>query len=64
MWKEGVTVACDGRPIIDWKGAASRLSLSDYWNTPHDVLFLAAYDCRYRFHRVSLSPISGTGKGL
>ena len=62
--KDGVTVTCDGRSVIDWKGAASRLSLSDYWHTPRDVLFLGAYDCRYRFHRVSLTPISGTGKEL
>lgn len=60
-----VTVACDGRPLIDWQGEAARLSLSDYWQTPHaEMLFLGAYDCRYRFHRVMLAPISGTGKRL
>jgi hypothetical protein len=63
--KDGVTVACDGRPAIDWRGEPGRLSLSDYWQTPHDdVLFLGAYDCRYRFHRLTLTPISGDGKPI
>jgi hypothetical protein len=53
-----VTVTCDGRTLIDWHGDASRLSLSDYWQTPHNRLFLGAYDCRYRFHRVTLTEIS------
>jgi hypothetical protein len=25
-------------------------------------LFLGAYDCRYRFHRLTLTPISGTSQ--
>lgn len=62
---EHVTVAVDGRLLIDWKGAASRLSLSEYWNTPNaQTLFLGAYDCRYRFHRVGLTPLSGDGRPL
>jgi len=57
--KDRVTVTCDGRPVIDWRGEPGRLSLSNYWNTPHaEHLFLGAYDCRYRFHRVSLTPIT------
>ena len=63
--KDSVTVTCDGRPVIDWRGEPSRLSLSDYWRTPREnALFLGAYDCRYRFHRVTLTPISGSGKPL
>lgn len=63
--KESVTVRCDGRTIIDWQGKPEQLSLGDYWRTPNDnVLFLGAYDCRYRFSRVSLAPISGQGKAL
>lgn len=61
--ENSVTVTCDGRSLIDWRGDASRLSLSDYWQTPNrNTLFLGAYDCRYRFHRVSLAPISGEGE--
>ncbi len=63
--EDRVTVTCDGRSLIDWHGDASRLSLSDYWQTPNqDRLFLGAYDCPYRFHRVTLAPITGKGKPL
>ncbi len=56
--RQGITVTVDGRAVIDWQGEPSRLSLSDYWHTPHaDRIFLGAYDCRYRFHRVSLLPL-------
>ncbi|MBC8355951.1 MAG: hypothetical protein H8E66_28575 [Planctomycetes bacterium] len=63
--EQQVMVAVDGNLIIDWSGDSSRLSLSDYWKTPNDTaLFLGAYDCRYRFHRVTLEPISGEGNML
>ncbi len=63
--KDSVTVTSDGQELIDWHGEAKRLSLSDYWKTPHDnALFLGAYDCRYRIHRVTLTPLSGEGKRL
>jgi hypothetical protein len=63
--KDGVTMSVDGNLIVNWKGTADRLSLSDYWKTPQDTaLFLGAYDCRYRFHRITLEPISGEGKML
>jgi hypothetical protein len=63
--KDRVTMAVDGRAIVNWKGESQRLSLSDYWKTPNDsALFLGAYDCRYLFHRITLAPISGTGKPL
>jgi hypothetical protein len=63
--KDSVTVTCDGQELINWRGDSKRLSLSDYWKTPHDnSLFLGAYDCRYRIHRVTLTPLSGAGKRL
>lgn len=63
--KESVVVRCDGRTVIDWAGDPEQLSLGEYWETPNkNSLFLGAYDCRYRFSRVSLAPISGTGKLL
>ncbi|MFN9719894.1 MAG: hypothetical protein ACK58L_14435 [Planctomycetota bacterium] len=53
----GVTMAVDGRVISEWTGAADRLSLSDYWQTPgRTSLFVGAYDCRYRFHRLTVLP--------
>lgn len=63
--KQQVTVSVDGNLIINWTGDAARLSLSDYWSTPNDTaMFLGAYDCRYRFHRVTLEPITGEGKAI
>ena len=63
--KNSVTVRCDGRKIIDWAGIPDQLSLGEYWSTPNsNALFLGAYDCRYRFSRVSIAPISGEGKRL
>lgn len=60
--KSGVHGTVDGRTILDWKGSPDELSLSDYWSTPNEnALFLGAYDCRYRFHRLTLEPISGSG---
>jgi len=53
----GVRVIVDGNVVIDWKGRPDQLSLSDYWKTPRDALFLGAYDCRYKFHRVGLTPL-------
>jgi hypothetical protein len=63
--RDRVTVAVDGRTIIDWRGEPSRLGLSHYWKTPDErAMFVGAYDCRYRFLRLTLAPISGTGKPL
>ena len=62
---DGVTVTVDGKPWIDWKGDPERLSLADYWQTPRqETLFLGAYDCRYRFLRVTLEPLAGEGQAL
>lgn len=62
---KSVEVIVDGRSIIRWKGKPEQLSLSDYWKTPHPAaLFLGAYDCRYRFHRITLEPIKGETRPL
>ncbi len=61
----GITVRVDGRVVIDWTGDPQKLGLGEYWETPHkETLFLGAYDCRYRVSRVTLTPVSGTGKPL
>jgi len=63
--KKGVSMMVDGRQIINWQGKGNRLSLSDYWATPvKQAMFLGAYDCRYRFHRVTLEPLAGQGRQL
>lgn len=54
----GVRMSVDGQTIVDWQGSPDELSLSDYWQTPDNTaLFLGSYDCRYRFHRLSLVPL-------
>jgi hypothetical protein len=61
--KDGVSMTVDGRQIIQWRGNPNRLSLSDYWATPDkNAMFFGAYDCRYRFYRATLEPISGKGR--
>jgi hypothetical protein len=56
--REGVRVEVDAQSVIDWKGDSRELSLSEYWQTPNtNRLFIGAYDCRYRIHRVTLRPI-------
>ncbi len=63
--RESVTMSVDGRTIVNWKGNPERLSLSDYWDTPQKTaLFVGAYDCRYRFHRITLETVSGKGRVL
>lgn len=55
--KTGVRVIVDGNVVIDWTGRPDQLSLSDYWRTPRGPLFLGAYDCRFKFHQVKLTPL-------
>ncbi|MCH5373831.1 MAG: hypothetical protein JJ992_07635, partial [Planctomycetes bacterium] len=63
--KDVVAMVVDGRVVVAWQGEPKRLSLSDYWKTPDDrSLFIGAYDCRYRFHRITVEPISGEGQLL
>ena len=53
--KNGARFEVDGQPVIDWKGEGKDLSLSEYWDTPNkNRLFIGAYDCRYRIHRITL----------
>jgi hypothetical protein len=54
---KGVTMSVDGQIIADWRGSPDQLSLSDYWATPNQSsLFIGAYDCRYRVHRLAVTP--------
>jgi hypothetical protein len=63
--KAGVTVLADGKPIIDWRGNFNRLSLPDGWKVRSpNALFLAAWGSRYHFSRISLVPVTGTGRRL
>jgi len=56
--ESGIRMTVDGRTVVDWTGDPNRLSLADYWKTPQaESLFIGSYDCRYRFHRLSLEPL-------
>ena len=56
--RKGVRVDVDGQNVLDWTGNPKELSLSEYWETPNaNLLFIGAYDCRYRIHQVTLRPI-------
>ncbi len=57
--KDGVQMSVDGDTIVRWSGEPTRLSLSDYWASPDaNSLILGTYDCRIRFHRVTLETLS------
>ncbi len=63
--QDSVTVTCDGREVIHWQGKPEQLSLSDYWRTPRkNAMLIGAYDCRYRFERITLTPITGKARNL
>lgn len=54
-----VDVSVDGRRVIAWQGESEQLSLGSYWSTPNTrALFLGSYDCRYRFDRITIEPLS------
>ncbi|TWT92560.1 hypothetical protein [Neorhodopirellula pilleata] len=60
--KNRVSVLVDGRTIVNWQGKADQLSLSDYWATPNpSALLVGAYDCSFRFHRITLEPLENRG---
>lgn len=56
--EDQVTVRVDGKVVLNWKGTPNQLSLSDYWKTPNEKsLFIGAYDCSYRFTRITLHEV-------
>lgn len=63
--REGVAVTVDGRKVIDWKGDTSRLSLYKELAVPNPrALFMATWDTRFLFAKMTLTPISGEGQRL
>jgi len=62
--KSGVTVSLDGKPILSFQGAFSRLTPSPVWKAkdPKVPLFIGCYGTPYRFHKITLLPVSGQGK--
>jgi hypothetical protein len=63
--KTGVALMVDGKAIFDWKGEFTRLNAGGTWRVPRsDALFIGAYDTRFLISRISLTPVSGTGRSL
>jgi hypothetical protein len=62
----GLVVSVDGKKIFDRKGDFKSSSLGpSIGQVAHtSVLYLKTYDCIYRFTRLVLMPVSGTGKRL
>ena len=56
--RHGISVTVDGRSVIDFRGAADRLSLGDFWKTPTDrTLFVGAQNRTiYQFSLMELTP--------
>ncbi|OAI41688.1 hypothetical protein AYO40_02525 [Planctomycetaceae bacterium SCGC AG-212-D15] len=54
-----VTVACDGRNIIDWQGDFNRLALQNIFLVPDPKkLFIGTNNSVMRFSRIALRPMS------
>ncbi|HXX93103.1 MAG TPA: hypothetical protein VEN81_05685, partial [Planctomycetota bacterium] len=50
-----IRVVIDGRPVIDWKGEGSRLSLWPGWKMPHpNTPFVATWGGLFRVTRIGL----------
>jgi hypothetical protein len=63
--KDRVTMAVNGRKIVDWKADWEGLSLYKDWKMPRaDALFLGAWTAPYHIHEAALIPVSGEGKPL
>ena len=63
--RDRIVVSLDGKPLINWKGNASRLSVDEDRSVPDKrVLFLCSDDTLYRFHELRLVPVSGSGRRI
>jgi formylglycine-generating enzyme required for sulfatase activity/uncharacterized coiled-coil protein SlyX len=58
-----VVATCDDRPIVNWTGDPSSLSVDLPHQPPRgDTLFLMAQESRLRITKVQLVPVSGEGR--
>lgn len=57
-----VTVTCDEKPLLKWKGAATDLSMTNLdhlWPINHSMfLSLGSENCSFHFHEVTLAPLN------
>jgi len=60
--KSGITVTCNDRPIVNWRGDVRRLSLHQAWQVGDGrVLFVGDYNTSFLIHSITLTPITGDG---
>ena len=63
--KGGVTISIDDKKVFDWKGNLNRLTYGPVWATKTPkTLLVGAWTSRVRFTKITLTPITGTGKKL
>ena len=60
-----VVASVNGRDLIAWHGNAVQLSMADDWEVPdHSRLFLATFNSRDQFRRVTLQPLPGSARSV
>jgi len=63
--KDRISVAVDGRKVIDWKADPGRLSLYPDWKIPRsDCLILGSWSSLVRIEKLELIPVTGRGRRL
>jgi WD40 repeat protein len=63
--KTGVKVTVDDKVVINWKGSYERLTCPDLGKIPDPrAMSIGCYDVIYKFSKLTLTPISGSGKIL
>ena len=59
--RDGITVTCDDKKLIDWTGDPKRLSLPRQWQVgDRGSFFVATYASNYRITKIELAPIGGS----
>jgi predicted Ser/Thr protein kinase len=60
-----IHVVVDGRDVVRWEGGFDRLMLAPGSEVPsRDALFLGVWESPFRFHRMRLRPVTGSGSVL
>jgi WD40 repeat protein/formylglycine-generating enzyme required for sulfatase activity len=56
--RNGINIVRDGKPVIQWAGDVSRLSMAKEWLVRDDKsLFIGTHDCVYHIHKLTLTPL-------
>lgn len=58
--RRSVTVLCDQRPVVQWQGDPSRLSLFPLFDVPDEnMLFVGSWEGHFRISKIMLTPVAG-----